>query len=85
MTLGTDGRFTGNTGCNEMGGSALTTAATITFSDVFTTRMACEPDRMRLEQAVLAVLRDTVAYEVNADALRLRHPSGKGLDLRAER
>ena len=40
---------------------------------------------MRLEQAVLAVLRDTVTYEVNADLLRLRHPGGKGLDLRAER
>lgn len=37
------------------------------------------------EQAMLAVVRDTVTYEVEADVLRLRHPSGKGLDLRADR
>jgi heat shock protein HslJ len=85
LTIGTDGKFTGNSGCNEIGGAAITTNTTIAFSDVFTTRMACEPDRTRLEQAVLAVLRDTVTYEVEADRLRLRHPSGKGLDLRAER
>lgn len=40
---------------------------------------------MRLEQAVLDVLRDDVSYEIEADKLRLRHPSGKGIDLRAER
>jgi heat shock protein HslJ len=85
LTLNSDGAFRGNDGCNEMGGSAATMSATIRFSDVFTTKMACEPDRMRLEQAVLAVLRDEVTYEIDADVLRLRHPSGKGLDFRAER
>lgn len=85
LTIGADGRSSGNTGCNQMGGSAATTATTIAFSDVFTTRMACDPDRTRLEQAVLAVLRGTVTYEIDADVLRLRHPGGKGLDLRAER
>lgn len=85
LTIGADGTFTGNTGCNEMGGAAATTGTMIAFSDVFTTRMACEPDRTRLEQAVLAVLRDSPTYEIEADLLRLRHPSGKGLDLRAER
>lgn len=85
LTIGTDSKLTGNSGCNEMGGAAVRTGTTIAFSDVFTTRMACEPDRTRLEQAVLAVLRDTVTYEIEADLLRLRHPSGKGLDLRADR
>jgi heat shock protein HslJ len=84
LTLSADGTFTGNAGCNELGGSAVTTATTIAFSDLFTTRMLCEPDRTRVEQAVLAVLHDTVTYEVDADQLRLRHPSGKGLDLRAD-
>lgn len=85
LTIGADGTVTGNTGCNEMGGSAVATATAITFSGVFTTRRACEPDPMLLEQAVLGVLRDTVTFEIDADALRLRHASGKGLDLRAER
>lgn len=85
LTLTTDGRFTGNTGCNQMGGSAVPTATAIRFSDVLTTKMACEPHRMQLEQAVLDVLQDEVKYQVDADVLSLRHPSGKGLSLRAER
>ena len=85
LTLGTDGRFSGNTGCNEMGGGAAVTSTTITFSGAFTTRMACEPDRTRLEQAVLAVLREAISYEIDGDQLRLRHPGGRGLHLRAER
>jgi heat shock protein HslJ len=80
-----DGTFTGNTGCNQMGGAAVIAGPTIRFSGVYTTKMACEPGRMRLEQAVLDVLRDDVSYEIVADLLRLRHASGKGLDLRAER
>ncbi|MGH2492995.1 MAG: META domain-containing protein [Candidatus Limnocylindria bacterium] len=83
--LTADGGLTGTTGCNQMGGSVLTTSTTIRFSEVVTTKMACEPDRMRLERAVLDVLRDEVKYEIEADLLRLRHPSGNGLDLRAER
>lgn len=85
FTLNPDGAFRGNTGCNQMGGTAVTTSTAIGFSGVFTTKMACESDRLRLEQAVLDVLRDEVTYTVDADVLRLRHPSGKGLDLRAER
>lgn len=85
LLVNADGSFTGTTGCNQMGGAAVITNPAIRFSDVFTTKMACEPDRMRLEQSVLDVLRADVSYEIEADQLRLRHPSGKGLDLRAER
>lgn len=85
LLVNADGTFTGNTGCNQMGGAAPLAQATIRFGGVFTTKMACEPDRMRLEQAVLSVLADDVSYEIDADQLRLRHPSGRGLDLRAER
>ena len=85
LVLNADGTFTGNAGCNQMGGAAVIATPTIRFSGVFTTKMACEDGRMRLEQHVLAVLRDDVSYEIEADQLRLRHASGKGLDLRAER
>lgn len=85
LLLNADGTFTGNTGCNHMGGAAVTTTGSLRFSGVFTTKMACEPDRMRLEQAVLGVLEGDVSYEIEADLLRLRHASGKGIDLRAER
>jgi heat shock protein HslJ len=58
-------------------------AGTITFSDVITTKIACDDDRMRLERAVLSVLDGRVAYGIEADRLRLDHPAGKGLGLRA--
>jgi heat shock protein HslJ len=83
IVINADGAFRGNSGCNQMGGNAAVTATTITFSNVFTTKMACEPDGMRLEQAVLSVLRDAVTYRIDADALHLSHPSGAGLVLRA--
>ena len=85
LLMSAEGTFTGNTGCNHMGGTVTMAAHTIRFAGVFTTKMACEQDRMRLEQAVLDVLHDEVGYEIEADQLRLRHSSGKGLDLRAER
>ncbi|HEV7864016.1 MAG TPA: META domain-containing protein, partial [Acidimicrobiia bacterium] len=80
-----DDRFTGNTGCNGMGGTSVVDEArsTITFSEVITTKMACDDDRMRLERAVLRVLDGDVAYRIDADTLRLDGSDGHGLRLRA--
>jgi heat shock protein HslJ len=77
--------FTGNTGCNGMGGNSVVheDRSTITFSDVITTKMACEDDRMRLERAVLSTLDGDVKYQIDADVLRLDGPGGHGLRLRA--
>jgi heat shock protein HslJ len=87
VVFGDDERFTGNTGCNGMGGTAVVDGArsTITFSEVITTKMACEDDRMRLERAVLDVLDGAVAYQIDADTLRLDRPDGHGLHLRASK
>jgi heat shock protein HslJ len=78
-------RFGGNTGCNGMGGNAVVheEPSTITFSEVITTKMACEDDRMRLERAVLSTLDGDVRYQIDADVLRLDGPGGHGLRLRA--
>ena len=77
--------FRGNTGCNGMGGNSNVDEgkATIAFSDVITTKMACDDDRMRVERAVLATLDGDVRYEIDADVLRLDGPGGHGLRLRA--
>ncbi|HVL05503.1 MAG TPA: META domain-containing protein [Acidimicrobiales bacterium] len=77
--------FTGNAGCNGMGGTSVIdeTRSTIRFSEVITTRMACEDDRMRLERAVLATLDGDARYQIEADVLRLDGPDGHGLRLRA--
>ena len=83
--FGAGDRVSGNAGCNSMGGNAVVhdDGATITFSEVITTKMACEDDRMRLEQAVLDTLKGDVAYTIDADVLRLDGPDGHGLRLRA--
>ena len=80
---GGDG-FGGSTGCNSMSGTATADGDdALVFSDVITTKMACDADRMRLEEAVLTVLDGRVSYRIEADVLTLDHPSGKGLRLRA--
>jgi heat shock protein HslJ len=78
-------QFRGNTGCNGMGGSSDVheDRSTITFSEVITTKMACDDDRMRVERAVLATLDGDVRYQIDADVLRLDGPGGRGLRLRA--
>ena len=48
------------------------------------TRKACPPGIMRLEAAVLGVVEGEVTFEIDADRLTLTHPSGKGLQLRAQ-
>jgi heat shock protein HslJ len=85
LVFGDTDRFSGNTGCNGMGGNAVVhdETHTITFSEVISTKMACEDDRMRLEQAVLDTLEGDVAYSIDADVLRLDGPDGHGLRLRA--
>jgi heat shock protein HslJ len=75
--------FGGNTGCNQMGGAARPAERTVTFSEVITTKVACQDDRMRLERAVLSVLDGDVTWDIEADVLHLTHPNGRGLILRA--
>ncbi|MGH9011764.1 MAG: META domain-containing protein [Acidimicrobiia bacterium] len=85
LTFEDGNRFGGNTGCNGMGGNSAVHEgrSTITFSEVITTKMACDDDRMRVERAVLATLDGDVAYQIDADVLRLDRPGGHGLRLRA--
>jgi len=77
-------RFTGMSGCNEIGGTARVAGGGITFSDVSSTRRMCEDDRMAVERLALSVLEGTVAYQIDGEVLHLRHPSGAALTLRAE-
>jgi heat shock protein HslJ len=77
--------FQGNTGCNGMGGNSQVheDTSTITFSQVISTKMACDDGRMRLERAVFATLKGDVHYKVEAAFLTLDGPDGHGLRLRA--
>jgi heat shock protein HslJ len=72
-------------GCNSGSGSYQVSGNTIRISDVATTRKACEPDVMTLENAVLAVLTGEVTYEIDSDRLIIKQATGKGLQLRGQR
>lgn len=79
-----DGRVSVDTGCNEASATYTADGDTVRFGPVSRTRRACPPDIMRLESAVLDVIRDEVTAELDGDRLTLTHPSGKGLQLHAE-
>ncbi|WP_330229837.1 META domain-containing protein [Nocardia sp. NBC_00508] len=83
LTIAEDGGVSGSTGCNRLTGSADVAGTEITFR-VATTRMACSPEVMEVEQAVLKALDGKAAATVDADALTLRNDNGAGLVLRAQ-
>jgi heat shock protein HslJ len=83
LTFRDGDRVEGFTGCNQFGGTAAERDGQITFSDIMSTRMACDDGARRLESAVLAVLEGPVSTHVDADLLTLTRPDGRGVRLRA--
>lgn len=66
-----DSTFTGKAGCNNMNGRYVLKGTSIKFSDIITTKMAC--DKLEQETAFLQLLQNTVsAYTVNNNQLLLR-------------
>lgn len=81
LTFTEDGKVTGNTGCNQLTGSAKQSGNKIVFTAIATTKMLCPGAANELEKAVLAVLDGEVTMKIDANRLDLKHPSGKGLQL----
>ena len=66
-----DSTFTGSGGCNRISGKYTLKGTSIKFSDVISTKMAC--DRLDQEVAFLQLLQSTVsAYTVTQNVLWLR-------------
>ncbi|NLU82018.1 META domain-containing protein [Rhodococcus sp. HNM0569] len=83
LQIGSDGHVTGTTGCNRFQGNAEVNGDTIEFGPLATTRMACPPDVMEVEQAVLAALAGRVHASVDGNTMRVTRDDGVGLELRA--
>lgn len=84
LLLTDDGRVEVHSGCNSGGGSYAASGDTITFSEMFTTEMACGGARDQVEAAVLAVLgADSVTYAIDASGMTLM-AGDIGLQLSAE-
>jgi heat shock protein HslJ len=77
-----DGRVDVEAGCNSGGGTVEVGETTLAFGGIGLTRMACGPDAMATEQAVMAVLSGTVGYTIEAGTLTL-DAGGRGLILSA--
>ncbi|MFI6866315.1 META domain-containing protein [Nocardia sp. NPDC050406] len=84
LLIGSDGAVSGSAGCNRMMGSAQIAGEEVTFQ-IGTTRMACDPQVMEVEQQVLTALDGKTTATIDSDTLTLRNTgNGTGLKLRAE-
>jgi heat shock protein HslJ len=77
-----DGRVTGSTGCNDLGGPATITGSNIEFGAIGMTRKGCPDDLAPVEQAMAAVLQGTVPFEVEHSRLTLNPGGQQGLGFR---
>ena len=79
LTIGADGKLSGNMGCNSMGGEFTLSGQTITFKNVYATEMACADPQMLQEGAALKVLQGTASYTVDGDTLTVISAEGNDM------
>jgi heat shock protein HslJ len=71
LTFGADGMVGGSGGCNSLGGTYDVDGNEITFSEITSTLMACDDERMKQEGVVTQVLTGTAEYEIEGNTLTL--------------
>jgi len=81
LALAVDGKVSGSGGCNRFAGSATIKGATIRFSRMVSTMMACQPEMMDQERRFLDALEKVRRWERQRDTgqLVLRDGSGRSL------
>jgi heat shock protein HslJ len=79
-----DKKVTADTHCNGVSAEYTVSGDTITFDLGVMTKMACAPEIMQGESAVVDVLQGDTKYEITADKLTLTSESGKGIMLHAK-
>jgi heat shock protein HslJ len=74
------GVVSGSTGCNRLNGSYSIdgdpSVGAISFSEIATTKMACEPDVAEQEQAILTGLDEAASYTIAGSAMTLSDGEG---------
>lgn len=85
LSLYGDGKAVGRAGCNSYFGAYRRAGDTLTFGPLASTKMACAPEIMSLEQVYLETLTATARYERRPDgALVLVSESGAQILFRRE-
>jgi len=69
IEFGSDGRMSGNVGCNGFGGDYTMDDDTITFKSVMATLMFCEGPVGEQELGTLTVLRDSAKFVLDGNKL----------------
>jgi heat shock protein HslJ len=76
----TDGRLSGNTGCNRAGADYTVAGDRLTIKPMFSTKRACaDPQGNALERAYLTAIEATRSYGMTNGQLELLDDSGKVL------
>ncbi len=85
ITFTSDGKVTGNAGCNQFGGQAQVSGNSIRLGPLIATRRACvDQERMNIEQRFLEALERAHSWRVDRDRLVLLNQEGTAI-LRFER
>jgi heat shock protein HslJ len=78
LNFGTDGRLSGNSGCNTYNGGFEAGGTSLKIGPLASTMMACATPQgvMEQEQQYLAALQNSATYEIAGDTLTIRDASG---------
>lgn len=82
LNFGTDGRLSGNSSCNNVIGGFTVKGQALSIPKPAGTMMACEPEVMKQEAAVLAILPDITQYAIEGDQLTLSTKDGRAIKAR---
>ena len=72
-----DGRVAGNSGCNAFAGAYEADGDNLSIDQVATTQMACVPEIVPVERAVLGALDATIGYTIDDGSLSLTDADGQ--------
>jgi heat shock protein HslJ len=78
LNFGTDGRVSGNSGCNTYNGAFEASGAKLKVGPLVSTMMACDKPAgvMEQEQQYLAALQNAATFEIAGDTLTIRDADG---------
>jgi len=76
VAFAVDSRASGSTGCNRWFGAAVFDAASLRFTQVATTRMACPKPQMEREMAFTRMLSLTRSWSVSGSELSIAGEDG---------
>lgn len=76
VTFGSDGKLSGNVGCNSFSGDYKVDGSTITFGPIVSTMMACADPIMEQESAVLSMFANSATFKIDGKTLTITSANG---------